>query len=116
MTDARGLPETAEDAQEFVDNLTFDAPPTTPQEEADLLGTLPPPGSEVMVVRSLRLPMETDQAVEAAAKAAGIPKTTWIRQAIETALVMQAEEDQSISRADAVRALTLLRPVRRTAA
>jgi predicted DNA-binding protein len=115
MSDERGLPETPEEAQEFMAGLTFDQPPTA-EEEADLLATLPPPGSEVMVVRSLRLPVETELAVEAAAKAAGVPKTTWIRQAIETALVMQAEEDQPISRADALRALTLLRPVRRPAA
>lgn len=115
MTDAKGLPQTPEEAQEFMANLTFDQP-ATPEEEADLLATLPPPGSEVMVVRSVRLPVETELAVEAAAKAAGVPKTVWIRQAIETALVMQAEEDQPISRADALRALTLLRPVRRPAA
>jgi predicted DNA-binding protein len=115
MTHERGLPETPEEAQGFMAGLTFGQPPT-PEEEADLLATLPPPGSEVMVVRSVRLPVETELAVEAAAKAAGVPKTTWIRQAIETALVMQAEEDQPISRADALRALTLLRPVRRSAA
>jgi len=68
-----------------------------------------------MVVRSLRLPMELDEAVTAAAKAADVPKSTWIRQAIEIALAMQAEEDQPISRAGALLALTLLRPVRRVA-
>jgi hypothetical protein len=59
--------------------------------------------------------MEVDEAVVAAAQAAGVPKTTWIRQAIEMALAVQAEEDQPISRADALRALTLLRPLRRAA-
>lgn len=49
-------------------------------------------------MRSLRLPLELDQAVAAAAKAAEIPKTTWIRQAIEMALAVQAEDDQPISR------------------
>ena len=68
-----------------------------------------------MVVRSLRLPMELDEAVAAAAKAANVQKSTWIRQAIEMALAVQAEEDQPISRADALRALTLLRPIRRVA-
>jgi hypothetical protein len=68
-----------------------------------------------MVVRSLRLPLELDQAVAAAAKVAEIPKTTWIRQAIEMALAVQAEDDQPISRAEALRTLTLLRPVRRVA-
>ena len=46
-----------------------------------------------MVVRSLRLPVELEQAVAAAAKAAEVPKTTWIRQAIEMALAVQAEDE-----------------------
>lgn len=115
MTDSKGLPETPEEAQEYLANLAFEPPPATSQEEEALLATLPPAGSTHMVVRSLRLPLETELAVEAAAKAAGIAKTAWIRQAIETALAMQAEEDQPISRADALRALTLLRPVRHPA-
>jgi predicted DNA-binding protein len=113
MTDER-LPQTAEQVAEFMDNLTFDDPPTE-QEAADLLASLPPKGSPVMVVRSLRLPVETDEAVVAAARSAGVSKTTWIRQAIEMALAVQAEDDEPISRADAVRALTLLRPARRAA-
>ncbi|GGM22971.1 hypothetical protein GCM10011608_04660 [Micromonospora sonchi] len=68
-----------------------------------------------MVVRSLRLPAELDESVAAAAEAAGVTKTAWIRQAIEIVLTMQADDDQPISRADALRALTLLRPVRRVA-
>jgi predicted DNA-binding protein len=97
----------------MMDNLTFDAPPS-PGEEQAILATLPPPGAEVMVVRSLRLPLDIDEAVAVAAKDAGIPKSTWIRQAIEAALALQAD-DQPISRADALRALTLLRSVRRAA-
>jgi predicted DNA-binding protein len=99
-----------------MDGLSFDAPPATREEEAALLSRLPAPGADVMVVRSLRLPVETDRAVQEAAQAAGVPKTAWIRQAIEAALALQAEEDQPISRADALRALTLLRPLRRRAA
>jgi predicted DNA-binding protein len=114
MSDMRGRPRTADEARNLMQNLTFDPPPT-PQEEAALLASLPPAGSEVMVVRSLRLPVELDEAVTAAAKAAGMQKSAWIRQAIEMALAVQAEEDQPISRADAIRALTLLRPVRRVA-
>ncbi|MCW3840439.1 hypothetical protein ONA70_10070 [Micromonospora yasonensis] len=37
------------------------------------------------------------------------------REAIEIVLTMQSDDDQPISRADALRALTLLRPVRRAA-
>jgi hypothetical protein len=68
-----------------------------------------------MIVRSLRLPLELDQAVAAAARAEEIPKTVWIRQAIEMALAVQSDDDQPISRAEALRALTLLRPARRVA-
>ncbi|HEX5595699.1 MAG TPA: hypothetical protein VFX61_06720 [Micromonosporaceae bacterium] len=114
MSDERQLPRTPQEARELMQNLTF-GPPPAPEEEAGLLESLPPPGSEVMVVRSLRLPMKLDQAVAAAAKAADVPKSTWIRQAIEMALAVQAEEDEPISRADALRALTLLRPVRHVA-
>ncbi|HEX6499130.1 MAG TPA: ribbon-helix-helix protein, CopG family [Micromonosporaceae bacterium] len=111
---ANELPHTAEGVRELVDNLTFEPAPT-PEQEAALLESLPPQGSEIMVVRSLRLPMELDEAVTAAAKATDVPKSAWIRQAIEMALAMQAEQDEPISRADALRALTLLRPVRRAA-
>ena len=113
MSDDRGLPETADEVGPFLDDLTFETP--TPAEESALLASLPPAGSEVMVVRSLRLPIEMDEAAAAAARSAGVTKTTWIRQAIETALALQSEEDQPISRADALRALTLLRPAHRVA-
>ena len=114
MSDDRGLPRTAGEVADFMDSLTFEPAPG-PTEQKELLEALPPAGSEVMVVRSLRIPLQMDEAVAAAAKAAGVPKTTWIRQAIEMALAVQSEDDQPISRADALRALTLLRPVRRVA-
>lgn len=108
------VPHTPEEVAAFMDGLTFEPAPAHP-DEAALLNALPPPGSSVMVVRSMRLPLELDQAVAAAAKAAEIPKTTWIRQAIEMSLAVQAEDDQPISRAEALRALTLLRPARHIA-
>jgi len=114
MSDERELPRTHDELGKFMDSLTFE-PPSTPEEEAALLATLPPTGAEVMVMRSLRLPIDLDEAVAAAARVAEVSKSTWIRQAIETALAIQSEEDQPISRADALRALTLLRPVRRAA-
>ena len=114
MTQDNELPQTPAEVAAFMDQLAFE-PPAAADEEAALLDSLPPTGSDVMVVRSLRLPLELDQAVAAAAKAAEIPKTTWIRQAIEMALAVQAEDDQPISRAEALRALTLLRPARRVA-
>ncbi|GAA5197524.1 hypothetical protein GCM10023322_68930 [Rugosimonospora acidiphila] len=114
MTDEQGLPRSPEQTRELMENLDFEPAPA-PDREAALLATLPPPGSEVMVVRSLRLSMELDEAVTAAANASDVAKSTWIRQAIEMALAMQADEDQPISRADALRALTLLRTVRHAA-
>jgi hypothetical protein len=113
MSDNTGLPQTAEEVGEFMDNLTFEELPTA-RDETDTLASLPS-GSDVMVVRSVRLPIEVDQAVAEAAKAAAVPKSTWVRQAIEAALVMQADQDEPISRADALRALTLLRPTRHVA-
>ncbi|WP_250038037.1 hypothetical protein [Paractinoplanes maris] len=108
------VPQSAEQLAPFMDGLSFE-PPAGPEDEQALLELLPPAGSAVMVVRSLRLPTELDQAVAAAAKAAEVPKTTWIRQAIEMALAVQAEDDQPISRSEALRALTLLRPARHVA-
>jgi predicted DNA-binding protein len=114
MSQNNELPQTPEDVAAFMNGLTFE-PASTAEDEATLIDALPPAGSDVMVVRSLRLPLDLDQAVAAAAKAAEMPKTTWIRQAIEMALAVQAEDDQPISRAEALRALTLLRPVRHLA-
>ena len=108
------VPRTAEELAAFMDGLSFEPGPA-PQEEQTLLDALPPAGSAVMVVRSLRLPSELDDAVAQAATAAGVPKTSWIRQAIEMALAVQADDDQPISRAEALRALTLLRPARHVA-
>jgi predicted DNA-binding protein len=114
MSKKRELPQTPDEVATFMEKLTFD-PPVTQAKERALLDSLPPVGSDVMVVRSLRLSTELDEAVAAAAKAAEMPKTTWIRQAIEMALAVQSDDDQPISRADALKALTLLRPVRRIA-
>ena len=114
MKEKRELPQTPDELTAFMENLTFD-PPSTPAKERALLESLPAAGSDVMVVRSLRLSTELDEAVASAAKAADLPKTTWIRQAIEMALAVQSDDDQPISRADALKALTLLRPIRRIA-
>ncbi|MFI5891869.1 hypothetical protein ACIA5D_17335 [Actinoplanes sp. NPDC051513] len=114
MSHDSDVPQTPEEVAAFMDGLSFEPAPG-PREEQALLDSLPPAGSAVMVVRSLRLPSELDEAVAVAAKAAEVPKTTWIRQAIEMALAVQAEDDQPISRAEALRALTLLRPARHVA-
>ncbi|GAA4610239.1 putative DNA-binding protein [Actinoplanes octamycinicus] len=108
------VPQTPDELAEFMTGLSFEPPPG-PGDEQALLDSLPAAGTPVMVVRSLRLPVDLDQSVAAAAKAADLPKTTWIRQAIEMALAVQADDDQPISRAEALRALTLLRPARHVA-
>jgi predicted DNA-binding protein len=109
----QAVPRTPDEVGGFMRDLAFDPAPDTATEAA-LLDTLPAE-SPVMVVRSLRLPAEMDEAVARAAKTARMPKTAWIRQAIETALALADEDDEPISRADALRALTLLRPVRHVA-
>jgi predicted DNA-binding protein len=107
-----GLPATPEAIDAYMASLSFAAPPT-PAEQAALLDALPAAGDGVMIVRSLRLPLELDSAAAAAAAKAGLAKTTWIRQAIQMALALQADDDQPISRADALRALAQLRPAPR---
>lgn len=95
------LPERAEDVGPFLESLEFGG--EVPDE-------LPPPGSPVMVVRSLRLPFELDRRLKAAAERRGVPTSTLVREWIELELTA-LEDDQPISRADALRALASLRPV-----
>ncbi|MPZ28137.1 MAG: hypothetical protein GEV12_17430 [Micromonosporaceae bacterium] len=75
---------------------------------------VPPAPGEPMVVRSLRLPVEVHQRINAVAARHGLAASTLMREWIETELAAM-EDDQPISRSDAVRALTMLRPVRRAA-
>lgn len=75
---------------------------------------LPPAPGEPMVVRSLRLPVDVHQRINAMAARHGISASTLMREWIETQLAAM-EDDQPISRSDALRALTMLRPVRQAA-
>jgi predicted DNA-binding protein len=98
MTD---LPDKTEDVQPLMDGLQFSTEPAE----------LPPrSGDTVMVVRSLRLPVELDKRLKAAAEARGVPMSTLVREWIELELTA-LEQDQPISRADALRALAALRPL-----
>lgn len=63
-----------------------------------------------MVVRSLRLPLELDQRIKAAAAARGLTFGALLREWAEFQLA-ELENDQPISRADALRALAALRPL-----
>ena len=60
-----------------------------------------------MVVRSLRLPLEVDRQLKAAAARRGVPASTLLGELIELELA-RLEPDQTISRADAIRALAAL--------
>jgi predicted DNA-binding protein len=98
MTD---LPDKTQDVQPLMDGLQFSDEPAE----------LPPrPGDTVMVVRSLRLPVELDKRLKAVAEARGVPMSTLVREWIELELTA-LEHDQPISRADALRALAALRPL-----
>jgi predicted DNA-binding protein len=96
------LPKRSEEIRDFMESLEFDGEAT--QDE------VPPRDMPVMVVRSLRLPFELDQKLKAAAQRRGVRTSTLIREWIELELTA-LEDDQPISRADALRALATLRPM-----
>ena len=64
----------------------------------------PPPESEPMVVRGLRLPVALDRRVRAAAEAMGVSYSAVIREWIEVGLT-EAENDRPISLAAVRRAI-----------
>lgn len=92
--------------EDFVESLEYGADAAEDE--------LPPPGAPVMVVRSLRLPVELDTRVKAAAEQRGVPTSTLIREWIEQELTA-LDHDEPISRADALRALAGVRAVGRPA-
>jgi predicted DNA-binding protein len=96
------LPKRPEDIRAFMDPLEYG------EDAAE--DELPPRGAPVMVVRSLRLPFELDHRLKAAAQRRGVPTSTLVREWIELELTA-LEDDQPISRADALRALAALRPM-----
>jgi predicted DNA-binding protein len=96
------MSEPAGDVSGFLASLEFGA--LVDEEE------LPPAGTAVMVVRSLRLPVELDARVKAAAQRRGVPTSTLIREWIELELTA-LDHDEPISRADALRALSRVRSV-----
>lgn len=72
---------------------------------------LPPAATEEpMVVRSLRLPVDVEQRARKAATERDMTVTAFLRQMIEAGLA-DLENDTTISRADAVRALLGLHPM-----
>ncbi|HEY3503459.1 MAG TPA: hypothetical protein VGN37_11835 [Actinocatenispora sp.] len=109
MSEDQGLPRTPDEVRTFMDELTFEPAPT-PEQQQKLLDTLPDRSTPVMVVRSIRLPGDLHERVKKVAAQRGVPATTLIREWIELEL-SALENDQPISRADALRALAALRPV-----
>jgi len=75
-----------DELRRFLDELR--PMPTTPEQEARLLAALPPadPDAPMVVVRSLRLPLELNQRLEDAAKTDGVSASAFIRRAVESAL------------------------------
>jgi hypothetical protein len=98
MTD---LPQDPQAMAEFMDGLRFGATVEAPP--------VPDP-DEVMVVRSVRWSLGLDARLKAAAAARGISMSQLIRDWVELEL-SALEDDQPISRADALRALASLRPL-----
>lgn len=83
----------------------------------DEAGLPVPDTTAPMVSRSLRIPLELDQAVRAAADARDIPATTLMRQFIEAGLAELTADTALVPLADVRRVLaTLAAPHRHTAA
>lgn len=99
---------TAEELRAMLDRL--ERAPVTPEQEASLLATLPPPGdatAPLNVVRSLRLPEDLNHRLETAAAAENVPASAFIRRAIESALAGRVKANL-VSLDDVYRALGAL--------
>lgn len=96
------LPHDSQEMAGLLERLEFGDAPST---------IVPPaPEGEVMAVRSIRWSADFDVRVKAAAKARGVSVSALIRDLVELELTA-LENDQPISRADALRALASLRTV-----
>jgi predicted DNA-binding protein len=97
---------TGDQLNELLDSLTPVS--VTPEQEAELVAMLPPPGAPEMplnVVRSLRLPEDLNRRLDEAADADGIPASVFIRRAIESALAGRVKSNL-VSLDDVYRALS----------
>jgi hypothetical protein len=101
---------TAEQVNDLIDRLT--PIPITREQEADLLASLPAvsdPDAPMNVVRSLRLPEDLNRRLDEAAAAEGIPASTFIRHAIESALAGRIKANL-VSLDDVIRAIRSVPP------
>ena len=98
------FPTDPEQLNRLLDSLRFDD--TVPAELP------PPPGDadQVKVPRSVRWSLDLDLRMKAAAAARGLTMSQLMIQFAESGLA-QLEEDQPISRAEAIRLLSGLRPL-----
>lgn len=109
--------QTPEQVAAFLDGLTFTDDPLAPHELPPVLAE----GEDALVPRSFKLPQRLDAALARAADARRISKSEIVRQYLETAVAADLAVDQDgdpdvlIPLADALRALTALRHLPRTA-
>ncbi|GAB0108405.1 hypothetical protein JMUB6875_74210 [Nocardia sp. JMUB6875] len=93
----KGYPHTADEARDFLDNLTFDEGAPEPD--------LPGADTPVTVLRTVRLPYAMDQRIRAEADHRGMSMSDLIRDFLTIELAA-LDDDTPISRADARRALS----------
>ncbi|MEU1431152.1 hypothetical protein ABZ412_29200 [Nocardia sp. NPDC005746] len=93
----QGYPNTAAEARDFLDSLTFDEDAPEPD--------IPGPDTPVTVLRTVRLPYAMDQRIRAEADHRGVSMSDLIRDFLTIELAA-LDDDTPISRADARRALS----------
>ncbi|HEU4426922.1 MAG TPA: ribbon-helix-helix protein, CopG family [Pilimelia sp.] len=106
VSDLRLLDMSPDEVNDMIDNLTSE-PVSTPEEEAALLATLPPPpepNAPMTVVTSLRLPLDLKQRIDAAAEAEGMSASTFIRRAVESVLAGR-DKTNLVNLDDVIRAI-----------
>ena len=113
---AASPPQTPEQVREFLDGLTFTDEPVADQDVPAVLAD----GEDVLVPRSFKLPQRLDAVLDEIARDRRVSKSELVRQYLEAAVVTdRANGEQTellIPLADAIRALTGLRPRPHTAA
>lgn len=100
--------EDVEDVEEFMGSVVYD-PPLTRGEERELLSSLPKaePDEPIMVVHSVRLPVELAQRVRVAAEDEGVTVSEFIRNGLAS---IMAGRDRSnlVNLEDVIRAVRSL--------
>ncbi|WP_067541166.1 hypothetical protein [Nocardia crassostreae] len=99
MTEQHRYPTDADEAQQFMDKLTFDDTTRAPE--------LPATGAPVTVSRTVRLPLDLNQRIRDEAVARGVTDSDVIREwiAIGAANAQWPDDTELVSRAAAERAV-----------